>query len=369
MRKSGRISGSMQWTTHYSKLRLSHDSAGRVFVCFYHHGQRYRFSNAKCLGWDIKPNSLYGEAKHQAALELLTRFKKALDEGWIPDNQNFQLSLHESLMVYAPSPTLSDIYQKELRKTVKDFARYLEEQGLQELTMDKLNKKTILDYLGRQTTPSNFNHERARLSSIVGGILEPHELSNPCRGIKPKKIKQSLHKPFEDVSEVLEDIRSFNENLFLCCLLTYGCLLRPHQEIRQLKWGDFNEDLTLISLSGDRNKSGRNRIVPVSPSVQAYLNPKERQSNIFSGSTTPFNKDYFKTLWGRYKAQSELIRPEQTLYSFRHTGAIDVFQRTGSLTKLQQVMGHSNMTVSLGYLRNLELPTLTMEDMPVLRHG
>ena len=64
-----------------------------------------------------------------------------------------------------------------------------------------------------------------------------------------------------------------------------------------------------------------------------------------------------------------MIEDNQTLYSFRHTGAIDVFQRTGSLTKLQQVMGHSNMTVSLRYLRNLELPTLTMEDMPVLNHG
>ena len=29
-------------------------------------------------------------------------------------------------------------------------------------------------------------------------------------------------------------------------------------------------------------------------------------------------------------------------------------------------MGHSNMTVNLGYLRNLELPNLIMEDMPVL---
>ena len=359
----------MQRTAHYSRLRLSHDSAGRVFVCFYHHGQRYRFSNAKCLGCDIKPNSLYGEAKHQASLELLTRFKKALDEGWIPDNQNSQLSLYESLMVYAPSRTLSDIYQKELRKTARDFARYLEGQGLKELTMGKLNKKTILDYLGIQTTPSNFNHERARLSSIVGGILEPHELSNPCRGIRPKKIKQSLHKPFEDVSEVLEDIRSFNENLFLCCLLTYGCLLRPHQEIRQLKWGDFNEDLTFISLPGKRNKSGRNRIVPVSPFISKHLQAGERENNIFTGTRTPHNRYYFSTLWSRYKEQSNLIEDNQTLYSFRHTGAIDVFQRTGSLTKLQQVMGHSNMTVSLGYLRNLELPTLTMEDMPVLNRG
>ncbi len=30
---------------------------------------------------------------------------------------------------------------------------------------------------------------------------------------------------------------------------------------------------------------------------------------------------YFKTLWGRYKTQSELIQRDQTLYSFRHTGA------------------------------------------------
>ncbi|MGB2039720.1 MAG: hypothetical protein ACPHVG_05390, partial [Flavobacteriales bacterium] len=80
---------------------------------------------------------------------------------------------------------------------------------------------------------------------------------------------------------------------------------------------------------------------------------------------TPHNRYYFGTLWSRYKEQSNMIEDNQTLYSFRHTGAIDVFQRTGSLTKLQQVMGHSNMTVSLGYLRNLELPTLTMEDMPV----
>jgi len=38
-------------------------------------------------------------------------------------------------------------------------------------------------------------------------------------------------------------------------------------------------------------------------------------------------------------------------------------------SKAQQVMGHSHMTVSLGYLRNIELPTLTMRDIPVLSHG
>ncbi len=59
--------------------------------------------------------------------------------------------------------------------------------------------------------------------------------------------------------------------------------------------------------------------------------------------------------------------PERAFFVSKiHTGAIDVFQRSGSLTKFQQVMGHSNMTVSLGYLRNVELPTLQAGDMPTL---
>jgi integrase len=267
-------------------------------------------------------------------------------------------------MEYKPSQALSTTYKKALRKTTRDFIRYLESHGMKDLPTKKLDRRVVAEYLSDQYTPSNFNHERARLSSILGDILAPQKHPNPCKGIKPKKTKQSLHKPFEDVSAVLEDIRSFNENLFLCCLLTYGCLLRPHREIRQLNWGDFSDDLTFISLSGDRNKSGRNRIVPVTSSVRANLTPKERHLNIFSSSPTPFNQDYFKTLWGRYKAQSELIQRDQTLYSFRHTGAIDVFKRTGSLAVLQQAMGHASLAVSLGYLRNLEVPTLTADSMP-----
>jgi hypothetical protein len=36
-----------------------------------------------------------------------------------------------------------------------------------------------------------------------------------------------------------------------------------------------------------------------------------------------------------------------------------------SLTKLQQVMGHSSLQVSLTYLRGLEVKQLEIDDMPV----
>ena len=37
----------------------------------------------------------------------------------------------------------------------------------------------------------------------------------------------------------------------------------------------------------------------------------------------------------------EVIEKDQTFYSFRHTGAINVFEKTGSLLKLQQVSGRN----------------------------
>jgi integrase len=149
-------------------------------------------------------------------------------------------------------------------------------------------------------------------------------------------------------------------------LLTYGCLLRPHQEVRLLKWKDFSDDLTFISLSGDRNKSQRNRIVPVPKFIRENLMKGDDDSNIFSCTTTPFNESYFKNIWRRFKALNNCIYKDITIYSFRHTGAINVYKKSNSIHLLKEVMGHSSINVSLTYLRGLEIAELKEEDMPVL---
>ena len=60
------------------------------------------------------------------------------------------------------------------------------------------------------------------------------------------------------------------------------------------------------------------------------------------------------------------LNKDQALYSFRHSGAIEMFKKTGALTKLQKAMGHSSINVSLTYLRGLEVAELTEEDMPMV---
>ena len=65
-----------------------------------------------------------------------------------------------------------------------------------------------------------------------------------------------------------------------------------------------------------------------------HIQRRGHTDNIFTGTERPYNSDYFKTLWGRYAKQSN-----QTLYSFRHTGAIEIYKRAGSLTVFSKLWG------------------------------
>jgi site-specific recombinase XerD len=48
-----------------------------------------------------------------------------------------------------------------------------------------------------------------------------------------------------------------------------------------------------------------------------------------------------------------IIDRNQTIYSFRHTAAVNVYRKTKDLHVLQQLLQHSNMIVTLNYLRGL----------------
>ena len=94
---------------------------------------------------------------------------------------------------------------------------------------------------------------------------------------------------------------------------------------------------------------------------------KRIQEKLSKPLSLPYGEGYFKVLFRRFKQSSGVIDKSVTLYSFRHSGAIEIFKRTGSLIKLQKAMGHSSLNVSLTYLRGLEVAELKEEDMPLVK--
>ena len=100
--------------------------------------------------------------------------------------------------------------------------------------------------------------------------------------------------------------------------------------------------------------------------VRAEIVKGPSNYNIFSGGEKAYNNSYFSLVWKCFKRSFPTIDDGVTLYSFRHSGAMEIYRRTGSLHKLQRAMGHSSLSVSLTYLRGLEVAELKEEDMPSL---
>jgi integrase len=341
------------------------DSSNKVFVSFYIKNKRYRLYNGKRINSPTNPNSYPIEQRLSIAKVLAAEIYSYLLNG------DVLLSYRSSKLVSGKLLDLDYIKQALDSKIASDYSikyktmlQFSFNCLAQEISSSKLDVTALKNILSRYNSGVSHNTLKRHLNVLINEAVSLGMGANPMTEVKSKKAKSILHKPFDDISTILKDIKLFNRHLHLCCLLTYGCLLRPHREIRELTWGDFSNDLSLIKLSGFRNKSGRNRIVPVPSFIKSHLHSKGLDDNIFTGEQYSRNPDYFKTLWSRYKKQSNLLKKGQTLYSFRHSGAIEIFKRTGSITKLQKAMGHSSINVSLTYLRGLEMAELKEEDMP-----
>ena len=347
----------------YPKIHQRTD--GKVEVIVYYQGNRMRLQNGKTFGVNLKPNSFpEGERLAQSNILAAQIYSKLL-AGYNPlhkaiKNKLQGLSDLEVLVKAADKKVaqgVSQHFERQLKYTLS---------ALSKQTTGEVSERVVKKVLEHFSNPTSYNTMRRSLQVLFNAARELGWEKDPLKGISGRRAKAKLNKPYANTPALLNEIKAFNDNLYLCCLLTYGCLLRPHREVRELTWGDFTKDLSYIRLSGDRNKSGRNRIVPVPYYVKEVLKKTEDHLNIFSGRIEPFDPDYFKGLWSRFKKRSKLLEANQTLYSFRHTGAIDVYKRTGSIEKLKAAMGHSNIMVSLTYLRGLDVAELKEEDMPMV---
>ena len=339
--------------------KICKNTDGQYFIRFYMHKKRYRLFSGRMINSSLRPNT-YPKKLRLSKTVLLA---KEVYDFLVKNNYSFEkkissLELFDKIIDKKLQEPLSDRYKKELKSLSDKLRKQLALKG--EISLDYLDSIPL-----RYNNNTSYNTIRRYLNVLVNYLYEnnfPIERSK----LKSRKQEETLHKPIEDVKELLTKVKAFNKDLYLCCLLTYGCLLRPHQEIRLLKWEDFSSDLSHIRLSGNQVKSKRNRIVPVSLKIREILTRKEEHLNIFTGLKQPYSRSYFIQLWRRFKRLNPEVDKEITLYSFRHSGAIEIFNRTGSIAKLQKAMGHSSMTVSLTYLRGLDVAELKEEDMPFI---
>ena len=354
--------------------RVTKKNSTKYVISLWYDNKRFRFSNGQAIDLDLSPNTSALIDRLRQAEVLCSAYTIAIRDGWRPSAFNEPLvtidAIAQNSLKRKCSLEFSSSYKKDLIYTERLWSEFLQSKRLANKPLKELKVDMVRDFIYEYApSPASMANLKRNISALLKDELESNGVVFNFSRIKLPKTPQQLHKSLPDIGVLLSDVRAFNGNLHLCCLITYTMLLRPHREVRCLSFGDFNSDFSQVSLSGSKVKSKRNRVVPVPEVVRVEVFKRftgNRKDNVFTLNEEPYNRDYFKTLWSRYKRQSRLLERDQTLYSFRHTGAIKVFEKTGSLLKLQQVMGHSDMKVSLTYLRGLEVNQLDVEDLPEL---
>ena len=261
------------------------------------------------------------------------------------------------------SSNISNEYKRNLIYIHNDFIEFLSSD---EKNAEITNLKTsrIEAFLSLYHTSGTYYMNKRRdlgvLFSTVSKLIQ-----QPLQMVKTtstRRTNSKLHKVYE--SEQLRSVLNYlikqHHHLYLCCLITYGCFLRPHKEVRKLTAGHFKKGITEIHLSGSENKGKKVRVVYIPDYVRNELEellPSLKHSdNIFSRNTTPYNEAYFNTAWTRAWRKMYvlgIVEKNHTIYSFRHTAAVEVYQRTKDVNLLKSLLGHSSILVTLKYLRGL----------------
>lgn len=355
----------------------STNPAQKSYVKLHFKGKRLRFYSGNSVGIRCFPNEAKSSEVRMRLLKVLQyELKKQLEKGWNPllkyesaatfTGCSVSTSI-EKIIIATQSEDVSDRYRADLKRIGQELRLFMKGEHLLKAELASITVMHLQKFLAQFSSSATYYMTKRRtLAGLFRRMVELGMLStNPVKGTSRKKEVHNLNVAYNQVQlkGLLSYLQDANPALFICALLMYGCFLRPHREIRLLQRRHFNTDFTRITLSGAENKSKRVRMIElpeyITKALIAYgAQSLQPQDYLIGRSATPVNKDYFTTAWTRQKKhfpKEFMLSEGQTLYSFRHTGALAVYNKTKDPYRVQQAMFHGSLKVTLTYLRSLGL--------------
>ena len=221
--------------SEYKELRprIVKRSKNLFAIEFWYAKKRWRFSTGKPINKDLSPNRYPEEQRERYALQLSAVYTLHIAEGWRPDQRLEApekalncIELAQQGLRRRKAQRLSKGYIKDLERTYRLWTEYCVNGGIGNLSIEDLSIKHFRGFfLGGLVPQGSLPHLKRNLSSLLFEEAQAYDVQLPLHRIKISRNAPVLHKPIEDLSGLLKDICAFNENLYLCCLITYGMLL------------------------------------------------------------------------------------------------------------------------------------------------
>ncbi|KWB17812.1 hypothetical protein WL32_25245 [Burkholderia cepacia] len=151
--------------------------------------------------------------------------------------------------------------------------------------------------------------------------------------------------------ELLEDLRTvpFVDYLKPAVLLSLNTGMRQG-ELLKLRWGRVDLENSILTVSDETAKSGKQRHIPLNDEALAALKQWRQQQSrfdvVFAGDSGAVRTDV-KTAWARLLKDAQI--QDFRWHDMRHHFASRLVMAGVDLNTVRELLGHSDMTMTLRY--------------------
>lgn len=345
----------------YTTPKLVSESRGRMYVTFrnmatnevfrIHTGKDFGMSTAR--GLTVTEKDVYYRT-------LLTKVIVKLAEGWTPEiiqhkKARYDYTFKEAaaeLEKFIPKADYGDKHKYSLLWYLKSLKQAYSGSKLNDITSASLTAFIMKRHTGSNTS---YNTARRYYRGIFNLFQQLGYMEfNPVSDIKAKRAEATINAAFtpKELSALFDYLKITDLVLYRVAILMYTTFLRPHQEVRLLRAKFFNFEAKQLILPPRYTKNGKQTTIPLQSIILdefEFVKSMDGEDFVF-GNVNPY---YISTKWGKKVRDIYPLKENQTLYSIRHTAAVETYKRTKDVALIQRLMHHSSMEVTIGYLRSL----------------
>lgn len=217
------------------------------------------------------------------------------------------------------------------------------------------------------TNCTRNNYSRALHALFEALVEQGYMENNPFKYVKPLKMTTEAYMPYypDQINTIKGYLMANDPQLWHFCLFMYYFLMRP-VEIVQLKREHVNLQQRRIHIDSLTHKSRKGHYATISESGLEFLLESRLVEGKVNGfifdegnSKSPnsrvnrFGERHRKMLNHLNKKEGMPLYKNQSLYSWKSTGAANLYMATKDIRLVQMQIGHADITTTELYLKNI----------------
>lgn len=254
------------------------------------------------------------------------------------------------------------------RSKLRIFAEWAEHQGLDGLHVSCITREHINDFLTQMVRENDISRRTVKkYKQLLHGFFDyicnarGIVMHNPVHDIPEMgRVADEAPRPIPeaDRAKLVTFMRKHDPQLCLFCQMEYYCAIRPN-ELRQLRIGDIDFERRIIRVSSTISKNRQTEFVNMPGQLyniltKAGYNELCGDWFLFSEGGEPgevmLGKNNFRFRFDRIRNRLG-ISADYKLYSFKHTGGVELVNADIDTWELQRHFRHKSIDTTERYIR------------------